>query len=143
MQTVLIARGAALLLVVPTGAQQLPAAKVPAAATATFAARCAHPASVSWEQAGANCEAGYRRAGKKMAAILSPTGPLKETETEMSTAQLPAPVRATLARACTNAKVGEAATIVRADGSTVYEAEISQVGKKRDVLLTADGKATH
>lgn len=140
MQTVLIALGAALLLVAPAGAQQLPAAKVPAAAKATFAARFAHPASVSWEREGADYEVGFRQAGKKMAAVISPTGQLKETETEMSTAQLPAPVRATLARDYAKAKVGEAATIVRADGSTVYEAEISQGGKKRDVLFTADGK---
>lgn len=142
MQLVLIALGAALLLVAPAYAQQVPAAKVPAAATATFAAQFAHATSVRWEKEGADYEAGFQQAGKDMAAVISPTGQLKETETGMSVAQLPAPVRATLARDYANARVGEAATIVRADGTTVYEAEISQRGKKRDVLFTADGKVT-
>ncbi len=36
-------------------------------------------------------------------------------------------------------KINAAATIVRADGSTVYEAEVARGGKAQDVLFHADG----
>ncbi|RYE04846.1 MAG: hypothetical protein EOP33_08370 [Rickettsiaceae bacterium] len=74
-----------------------------------------------------------------MSALLSPAGALLETETDMAPSHLPAPVRATLARAYPGYKVTEAATIVAASGATTYEAEVSKHGKRRDVVFHADG----
>ena len=121
-------------------AQTVPAGQVPAAAKATFKAKFPAVKSNTWEREGAAYEAGFKQNGKTMSAVITPAGALQETETDMSPAQLPAAVRATLARDYKLAKIMEAATIVKADGTTVYEAEISQGGKKRDVLFTADGR---
>ena len=50
----------------------------------------------------------------------------------MNVADLPAPVQASLK----GKKVSEASKILRADGSTVYEAEV----KHKDLLFDASGK---
>lgn len=138
----LLALGVALLLASPVLAQKVPLAKVPAAAKVAFQTSFATASGGQWAKEGADYEVGFTQAGKKMSAVITASGELKETETELAAAQLPAAVRATLARDYRTAKVGEAASIRRADGRTVYEAEISQGGKKHDVLFTANGQVT-
>ncbi|GAB3243389.1 hypothetical protein GCM10027346_40200 [Hymenobacter seoulensis] len=120
-------------------AQKLAEKQVPAAVVATF--RQAHPAAkgVKWEKEDANYEAGYERGEKKLSVVITPTGTLLETETELAVSQLPAPVRTALTTQYKGYKVTEAAKIVTATGTTIYEAEISRAGKKRDLLFNADG----
>ena len=62
-----------------------------------------------------------------------------EIETDMPPAQLPTAVRTRLVSDYKSCKINEAATIVRADGSTVYEAEVARDGKAHDVLFNANG----
>ncbi|MBF9223785.1 PepSY-like domain-containing protein [Hymenobacter ruricola] len=139
MKTLLLVAATALLAGTAL-AQNLPAAKVPAAVQAAFKAKFPALKAVTWEKEGADYEAGFKQNGKTMSAVLTPAGVLQETETDMPTAQLPAAVRATLARDYKAYQVKEAAAIVKADGRTVYEAEVSKGGKAQDVLFTADGK---
>ncbi len=120
-------------------AQLLKPAQVPAAARATFKAKFPAVTTNTWEKEGDKYEAGFKQHGSTMSALLTPAGELVETETDMSPAQLPAPVRTALARDYKAYQIKEAATIVRADGSTVYEAEVSKGGKAQDVLFTAAG----
>jgi hypothetical protein len=141
MKSSLLLLGAA-LLASAANAQKVAPAQVPAAARATFQVKFPAVKSVKWEKEGSNFEAGFKLNGKTMSAVLTPAGVLQETETDMTPAQLPAAVRATLARDYKAYKVDEAATIVRADGTTVYEAEVAKGGKKQDVLFTTDGKVT-
>ena len=130
------------LLAAPAPAQHLPATKVPAAAKATFKAKFPTVKSPTWEQEGTVYEAGFQLNGKTMSAVITAAGMLRETETDMTVSELPAAVRATLARDYQAYKINEAATIVKADGRTVYEAEVAKGGKKQDVLFTAEGKVT-
>ena len=121
-------------------AQKLAAAQVPAAATATFKKTFPTVKTVKWEKEGADYEAGFDMGKAEMSAVITAAGVLKETETEMAVAQLPAPVQKTLATSFKAYKITEAAKIVTAaTGTTTYEAEISQAGKHRDVLFNADG----
>lgn len=85
-------------------------------------------------------EATFQLNGWKTSVVLTPAGLIQETETDLAVQALPAAVRASLARDFEAYQVQEAATIVRADGSTVYEAEVAQAGRTRDVLFTADGR---
>ena len=140
MKNTLLSWSAALLLTSIAQAQKVPAAQVPAAAKATLQAKFPAVKAATWEKEGADFEAGFSSNGKTMSVVITPAGALRETETDLPPAQLPAAVRATLARDYKAYKVAEAATIVKADGSTVYEAEVSKIGKKQDVLFTADGK---
>ncbi|MFD2719977.1 PepSY-like domain-containing protein [Hymenobacter monticola] len=121
-------------------AQKVAEKQVPAAVLATF--KQAHPTAkgVKWEKEDANYEAGYEQGEEELSVVITPTGTLLETETEMKVAQLPAPVRAALTSQYQGYKVSEAARIVTAaTGTTVYEAEVSRAGKKQDLLFNADG----
>ena len=60
-----------------------------------------------------------------MSALITPVGELVETESDMSSAKLPAAMRATLDRDYKAYKVTEAAVLVSASGATTYEAEVS------------------
>ncbi len=122
-----------------TQAQTLKLAQVPAAAQATFKTKFPTVKTNTWEKEGDKFEAGFKLNGKTMSAVITPAGELLETETDMLLSQLPPPVRAKLASAYKTYKVNEAATIVRADGRTVYEAEVAKGGQHQDVLFNADG----
>ena len=131
---------AAVLLAGPAHAQKMAATKVPAAATAAFKTAFPTVKIVQWEKEGADYEAGFRMGKAEMSAVVTAAGVLKETETEMPVAQLPAPVQKALAVNYKAYKITEAAKIVTAaTGATTYEAEVSQGGKHHDVLFNADG----
>ena len=131
----------ALLLagVTSTPAQLLKPAQVPAAARATFKARFPMVKTNTWEREGDRFEAGFRLKGRSMSAIITPVGELVETETDMPPAQLPAAVRATLARDFGNYRITEAATLISGRGITTYEAEVSKGGQRQDVVFNANG----
>lgn len=120
-------------------AQMLKPAQVPAAAKATFKAKFPTVKTNSWEKEGDKFEAGFKMNSNTMSAVITPAGELMETETDMSPSQLPAAVRAKLASDYKAYKITEAATLVSADGTTTYEAEVSKGGKKQDVVFNADG----
>ena len=131
---------AAALLAPATHAQEIAAAKVPAAAAAAFKQHFPAAKAVTWEKEGADYEAGFAQGKAKMSAVITAAGVLKETETAMAVAQLPAPVQKALASQYKTAKIMEAAKIVTAaTGATSYEAEIDQNGRQRDVLFRSDG----
>ncbi|MDJ0365864.1 PepSY-like domain-containing protein [Hymenobacter sp. H14-R3] len=140
MKNLLLAATAALLLAHAAHAQKIAATQVPAAAQATFKARFPAVKTIAWEKEGAAYEAAFRLNGKTMSAVITAAGAWQETETAMRLGELPAAVRATLARDYRAYTVTEAATIVKADGRTVYEAEVAKGGQKQDVLFTAAGK---
>ncbi|MBW3127153.1 PepSY-like domain-containing protein [Hymenobacter profundi] len=131
----------ALLTVLAWGAQaqMLKPAQVPAAVRATFKAKFPLVKTNSWEKEGDKYEAGFKQNGVTMSAIITPTGALVETESDISPAKLPAAVRARLARDYKAYQVTEAAVLVSASGATTYEAEVSKGGKYQDVVFNADG----
>ena len=140
MKTAFLTLATAVLLTSAAYAQKVPAAQVPASAVATFKKSFPTVKSVKWEKEGADYEAGFDMGKAEMSAVFTAAGVLKETETEMAVAQLPASVQAALATNYKAYKITEAAKIVTAaTGVTTYEAEVSQGGKHRDVLFNADG----
>ncbi|MDQ2792659.1 MAG: PepSY-like domain-containing protein [Bacteroidota bacterium] len=142
MKTLVLTLAAAALLAPAAHAQKVAAANVPAAAVATFKKNFPTVKAVKWEKEGADYEAGFEMGKSEMSAVITAAGVLKETETEIPVAQLPAPVQKALATQYKGAKITEAAKIVTAaTNATTYEAEISQGGKHRDVLFSADGTA--
>lgn len=132
---------AAPLLTASTSAQKLKTTQVPAAVVAGFSQKSPQAKEVKWEMEGQQYEAGFRQGKAEMLALLSTDGTLEETETEIGVAQLPAGVRATLARQYKNVAMKEAAKIVAAGtGAITDEAELAQGGKIRDVLFDAAGR---
>ncbi|GAA3965894.1 PepSY-like domain-containing protein [Hymenobacter antarcticus] len=140
MKTTFLTLVAALLLAGAAHAQKVKVAQVPAAAVATFNQTFPTVKTVQWEKEDADFEAGFTLGKTEMSAVITAAGVLKETETEMKVSQLPAQVQKALATNYKAYKIIEAAKIVTAaTGSTTYEAEVGQGGKKRDVLFNADG----
>ena len=110
------------------------AAKPPQAVLAAFQQKFPDATDVEWSKEKKHeWEAEFEMPGvHEMSANFSADGRWLETETEIKFSELPAPVQAVLR----GKKVREAARIERADGSTVFGAEV----KRRDLLFDASGK---
>lgn len=104
----------------------------PTAVVTAFNKKFKDVKGVEWEkEKNGEWEAEFKNKGVEMSANFSADGKWMETETEIKVADLPAAVQAALK----GKKVAEAAKIVRADGTTVYEAEVHQ-----DLIFDANGK---
>lgn len=108
--------------------------KPPTAVMEAFRQKFPGVTDVDWsKEKNGQWEAEFEQGKVEMSANFQPDGKWVETETEIDPAALPAPVQAALK----GKKIKEAARIQRADGSTVYEAEV----KGKDWLFDANGKA--
>ena len=110
------------------------AANPPDAVVAAFRQKFPNAIDVDWEQEkNGDWEAAFELPdAHEMSASFSAAGNWLETETEIAISELPAPVRTALE----GKKVKEASRIEKADGSTVYEAEV----KRKDLIFDAYGK---
>lgn len=108
-------------------------ATTPAAVVSAFQQKFPNVKDIDWgKEKNGDWEAEFEQGDVEMSANFSAAGLWLETETEISVKELPAPVQTALH----GKKVKEAAKIVRADGSTVYEAEV----KHKDFIYDANGK---
>ena len=109
-------------------------ANPPEVVLAAFQQKFPNAQDVDWsKEKNGEWEAEFEVPGsKEMSANFSADGRWLETETEIAYSELPAPVIAALQ----GKKVKEAARIEKADGSTVYEAEV----KRKDLIFDASGK---
>jgi uncharacterized protein YxeA len=89
---------------------------------------------VSFDDEHGTYEAEFKLNGKDMSVTYKADGTKMETETSMKVSELPKNVVSYIA-AKKYGKIKEAARIVKADGSVVYEAEVS----KGDLLFNENG----
>jgi hypothetical protein len=116
-------------------AQKLSTAKMPQAAKAAFTK--AHPgAQGKWEKEGGNYEVNFKEGGKETSCVIDKNGKIWETETEIPISALPVAVVTYVQKNYGKAKIGEAAKIVKADGSVVYEAMVNE----KDLFFDSNGK---
>lgn len=105
----------------------------PQAVVAAFNQKFPGVKKVGWDkEKNGEWEAEFEQNEVDMSANFSADGKWLETETEIKVTDLPAPVQAALK----GKKIKEAARIQKADGTTVYEAEV----RRKDLLFDADGK---
>lgn len=105
----------------------------PSAVITAFKQKFSNVREVKWgREKNGEWEAEFEQNGVDMSANFNDAGKWLETETEIKIADLPAAVKSALG----DKKVKEAAKIQRADGSTVYEAEV----KHKDLLFDDSGK---
>jgi len=105
----------------------------PAAVVTAFTQKFGAVTELEWEKEKDGAwEAEFEQKGQEMSANFSADGKWLETETEIQFTDLPAPVQAALK----GKKVKETAKILKADGTTVYEAEV----KRKDLIFDANGK---
>ncbi|MBK8554765.1 MAG: PepSY-like domain-containing protein [Lewinellaceae bacterium] len=105
----------------------------PKAVSDAFTQKFSKAEELKWSQEkNGDWEAEFEQDEVELSANFNIAGQWIETETEIKVADLPAAVRTALQ----GKKVKEAAKIMRADGTTVYEAEV----KGKDMLFDDSGK---
>lgn len=92
--------------------------------------------NVKYDKEDGDYEASFMQNGKNMSVVLDAKGTVKETETTIDVAALPASVRDYVAKHHAGKKIKEAAEIVDAKGKKTYEAEVG--GK--DLMFDASGQ---
>ncbi len=110
-------------------------ANPPEAVLSAFAQKFPNAQDVDWsKEKNGEWEAEFELPGSndEISAVFSSDGRWLETETEIAFSALPAPVRTALQ----GKKVKEAARIEKADGSTVYEAEV----RRKELIFDASCK---
>ncbi len=117
-----------------TGEKSTKSVNVPAAVSSAFAKQYAG-ITPKWEKEDSDYEANFKQHDKETSVVYSATGQLKETEVEITPAELPAAATAYLAKNYPNTRVKEAAKITNAAGVVTYEAEV----KDKDLLFDAKG----
>ena len=110
----------------------------PAAVVAAFNQQFPGMKDVDWDrEKNGEWEAEFEQGDTEMSANFSADGKWLETETEIAAGELPQAVRDYVKSNFGNKKIKEAAKIRKADGTTVYEAEVKGQG---DLIFDAEGK---
>ncbi|PQJ12280.1 hypothetical protein CJD36_000540 [Flavipsychrobacter stenotrophus] len=95
---------------------------VPALVKAAFAKAYTTATKVKWEKEHGNYEVSFTNGADKMSVVYNEKGVAEETETAIPADKLPASAKK---YAEAKGKIKDAAIIVKADGSKVYEAEVN------------------
>jgi hypothetical protein len=90
----------------------------------------------SWDKEGASYEVSFKKDGKTMSLLITATGSIQETETEIPVSDLPAVIQSYVKEHYKNEKIKEAARLVKGNGEVNYEAEVDD----KDVIFDANGK---
>ena len=107
-----------------------------APAKSAFAKLHPQATGVKWEKEAGDFEASFTENGKATSVVMDSRGTLKETEIAVAVSELPAAIRAYVAKQMPGKKIREAALITDASGAKKYEAEVG--GK--DLFFGMDGK---
>lgn len=116
-------------------AQEIKKENVPAAVRTAFDKEYPQVKEVKWEKEGAAYEAGFKVGQTEHSVLISASGTVLETETEIAPADLPASVRTYVAEHFPGKKIEEAARITDSKNTVTYEVEIDG----RDHLFNAQG----
>lgn len=131
----LIAYAFVLLFVTPSFAQKISEDKVPANVRNSFT--LVYPnIKGTWEMEKKNFEVSFKKNGKDMSLLIDVNGTILETETTISTAQIPQSARDYIKSNYSKATIEEAARIEKANGDIVYKVEVND----QDLFFDKNGK---
>ena len=108
----------------------------PAAVKTKFASEYPTVKKVKWDNEDGKFEAHFEVGGVETSATYDASGNKLETESEIETSALPKAVSEYLAKNYAGQKIKEAAKIVDAKGTLMYEAEV----KEGDLIFDSNGK---
>ncbi|GAA4161357.1 hypothetical protein GCM10022217_26890 [Chryseobacterium ginsenosidimutans] len=114
-----------IITVVFVNAQKVQQKNVPVSVQKGFKKQFPTVKDAKWEKEDDNYEAGFKANGIETSVVINPSGNILETETEMKSNSLSAPIKTYIAKNYPNQKIKEAAKITDAKGTVTYEAEIS------------------
>jgi uncharacterized membrane protein YkoI len=116
------------------------AVDVPKAVADAFAKKFPAATSIKWGKENAKeYEAEFKLNGKSISANFLTDGSWVETESEISSSELPAAVTTAVQTKNAGAVISKIFKIEKAKGNTTYEVEIKTGGKKKDLIFNADG----
>ncbi|MBY0482413.1 MAG: hypothetical protein K2Q21_13730 [Chitinophagaceae bacterium] len=110
--------------------------KLPAAAKAAFEKAHSGASNIQYEKENGNYEVNFVENGKKMSVVVDAAGKILETEIEMKVNELPTTIQTYIKVHYKDSPLKSGAKIIKADGSTNFEAAI----KGKDVIFDATGK---
>jgi uncharacterized membrane protein YkoI len=112
----------------------------PAAVSKAFKTQFANATDIKWGKENATeYEAEFMQDGVKHSANFSSKGKWIETETAIKYSEIPKAVQASFETAHKGTKKKEIAKIEKANGTIIYEIEITIGGKNKDCLYNEDG----
>jgi len=117
-------------------AQKVQQKDVPATVQKGFQKQFPTVKDIKWEKEKGNYEAGFTINGTETSVVINLSGNILETETEINSNSLSAPIKVYIAKNYPNQKIKEAAKITDTKGVATYEAEVS--GK--DLIFDSKGK---
>jgi len=113
------------------------AQNIPDAAKKSLAKTYPTAKDIKWEKENGNYEAGFKQDGKELSLIIDAKGNILETESAIKPTDLPPSALSYLkTKFGSNLKIKDAASIKKADGKIVFEAEV----KGLDYLFDTNGK---
>ena len=135
MKSVSLMLSLSLLMISGISAQQKTMTP-PRPANNSFAKDFPAATGAKWEKEKGNFEVNFTMNGNKMSAVYDGKGALKETETAIPVASLPAAATNYVQKNYKGVAIKGAAKIIKTGGETVYEAEVN----KTDLLFDLNGK---
>jgi len=112
----------------------------PKAVAVSFKQKFPTATNIKWGKENAHeYEAEFVQDGLKYSANFSESGKWLETESTIDFNSLPQQVKTNFNAQHTNAKKKEVAKIEKADGTVIYEIEITEGVKSKDCLYKTDG----
>lgn len=132
---------AGIALVISVSAANQKDDKIPATAKGGFAAKFPSAQKAKWsiEKPG-EFEVEYVLSGVESSALFDAEGNLLETETEIKESELPATVKATLARDFKGYKLDEIEKVTDAKGIITFEMEAAKGKEKLEISFDTTGK---
>jgi hypothetical protein len=141
MKTIIMLLLAAFVMSHTTSAQKMTTDQVPAAVVSGFVAKFPGVTKQTWERENEmEYEANFKLNGVETSASFDPAGKWLETETEIKTSALPAPIQKAVSKDFAGYKINEASKIESAKDGSCFEAEIEKGEESYDVVYTPDGK---
>jgi uncharacterized membrane protein YkoI len=114
--------------------------KVPKVVKDAFAKLHPSATNITWEKEGANAyEIGFKENGVEISVDMDGKGNLKETETTIPVAELPAAIAPYIEKKYAGFTIKDAAKLVSDKGVVTYEAGIAKDKVKKDVMFDKDG----
>ncbi len=128
-----------LLTAMSSCAQEVPQSLVPSVVVNAFQQKFPKASDIEWEKKGLVYEVEFDLQFKDHKVLIDSTGKIVKHKEEISTSDLPVPVKATLQKEFAKYKMDDAKRI-ETDGLVIYKVEVENGADERKIYLDGEGK---
>jgi len=140
MKKIFLLMTALMLIIGSAYSQKLTTDKVPAEVKAAFTKKFPDATKVGYEMEKTDYEVSFMLKGVEGSANFDKTGKWLETETELTVAQIPANVKATLDKEFAGYKIKEAVKVETPEVALKYEFDVAKGESKLEIEIATDGR---